>query len=155
LIEENRQNASRGVADMLNELETATQSVFNLKSPEESLAVDKAAAELNLEVPEARSTNSAGVKFLQEHLATLAQSKKSGITDPYELQLLVEERAYEVALEKLNYEKQETLARGDKLGSMNLSPLKRIMWNWHQRLTPLIAEEVERCDKSNDSGKHI
>ena len=153
MIEENRLNASRGVTEMLGELEAATKSVFDIKPTEQVLEASHVLTESLSQVPEARSTNSTGVKFLQEHLATLEKSKKSGITDPYELQLRIEERAYEVALEKLNYEKQETLARGDKLGAMNLSPLKRIMWNWHQRLTPLISEEVQRCDKSNDSGK--
>ncbi|KAI8578852.1 hypothetical protein K450DRAFT_244823 [Umbelopsis ramanniana AG] len=155
LIEENRSNASRGVTEMLGELEAATKSVFNIEPTEQALEASHVLADAMSQVPEARSTNSTGVKFLQEHLATLEKSKKSGITDPYELQLRIEERAYEVALEKLNYEKQETLARGDKLGAMNLSPLKRIMWNWHQRLTPLIVEEVQRCDKSNDSDRRV
>lgn len=137
---------------MLNELSKASEIVFS-KSGEEVMIETPSLPSQITEVPEVRSTNAAGVKFLQEHLATLSASKKSGITDPYELQLRIEERAYEVALDKLNHEKQETLARGDKLGAMNLSPLKRIMWSWHQRLSPLIAEEVARCDKSSDSGK--
>jgi DNA-directed RNA polymerase len=138
---------------LLVELQKASNSVFISNSNQEALEASMI-SEQSIEVPEARSTNATGVRFLQEHLATLSSSKNSGVRDPYELQLRVEERAYEVALDKLNYEKQETLARGDKLGSMNLSPLKRIMWEWHQRLTPLIAEEVSRCEKSNESGKH-
>ncbi|CAM0139593.1 unnamed protein product [Umbelopsis sp. WA50703] len=154
LIEENRDNASRGVMEMLNELSRASETVFSKAGEDVIIETPKLPSQIT-EVPEVRSTNAAGVKFLQEHLATLSASKKSGITDPYELQLRIEERAYEVALDKLNHEKQETLARGDKLGAMNLSPLKRIMWSWHQRLSPLIAEEIARCDKSSDNERRV
>ena len=68
----------------------------------------------------------------------------------------VEERAYDVALDRLNWRRQVATARGDKLGAMNLSPLKKTMWDWHEKLVPLIEEEIQRCEdlvQSKSSGR--
>lgn len=105
-------------------------------------------AQLDLEpmedLPEARSTGTVGVKFLQEQLDSLRDFDKVQKADPYELQRELEQQGYDVALQRLLHMKESSVERGDKLAAMNLTPLRQIMWDWHQQTVPLIREEVER-----------
>lgn len=151
MISASQGTSNQDVAKLLERLETATNSV--LGKPAEPIMKDTMAEplikEANIEpVPEVRPTKSIGVHFLQEQLAALRDPKASAHMDPYDLQLGLEQQGYEMALQRLLYDKEQSLERGDTLQAMNLTPLKRIMWAWHQKMLPLIQEEILRCDAS-------
>lgn len=99
-------------------------------------------------VPEVKPTDSIGVKFLQEQLAALRDPQKVAKMDPYELQMALEEQGYEVAMQRLLHMKEASMERGDVLTAMNLTPLKKIMWEWHEQTVPLIKAEIEKCDNT-------
>lgn len=144
--------SNKEVAKLLERLETATNSI--LGKPAEPIMKDTMAEPLIKEtnfdpvpdVPEVKPTKSIGVHFLQEQLAALRDPKKSAHMDPHDLQLSLEQQGYEMALQRLLYDKEQSLERGDTLQAMNLTPLKRNMWTWHQKMLPLIQEEIVRCD---------
>jgi DNA-directed RNA polymerase len=151
MISASQGTSNQDIAKLLERLETATNSV--LGKPAETTMKDTMAEplikEANIEpVPEVRSTKSIGVQFLQEQLAALRDPKANARMDPYDLQLGLEQQGYEMALQRLLYDKEQSLERGDTLQAMNLTPLKRIMWTWHQKMLPLIQEEILRCDAS-------
>ncbi|CEG79438.1 Putative DNA-directed RNA polymerase [Rhizopus microsporus] len=97
-------------------------------------------------IPEAKPTDSIGIHFLQQQLAALRDPKATLNMEPYELQLALERQGYEMALQRLLYTREQSLERGDVLNAMHLTPLKRIMWNWHQNMVLLLEEEIKRCD---------
>jgi DNA-directed RNA polymerase len=137
------------IKKVLKELESATDDI--LGKPAEPILKDiadtSAASTAHIEtVPEVKPTKSMGVHFLQEQLAALRDPEASAKMDPYELQLGLEQQGYEMALQRLLYSKEQSIERGDTLNAMNLTPLKRIMWTWHQQMLPLIQEEIQRCD---------
>ncbi|CAO0798336.1 unnamed protein product [Mucor circinelloides] len=144
--------SNKEVAKLLERLETATNTI--LGKPAEPIMKDTMAEPLIKEtnfdpvpdVPEVKPTKSIGVHFLQEQLAALRDPKKSAHMDPHDLQLSLEQQGYEMALQRLLYDKEQSLERGDTLQAMNLTPLKRNMWTWHQKMLPLIQEEIVRCD---------
>ncbi|OBZ91143.1 DNA-directed RNA polymerase, mitochondrial [Choanephora cucurbitarum] len=137
---------------LLNELENRTDNILGKPAAKEvlsktRLAIDTAKNDVKVEVvPEVKPTKSIGVHFLQEQLAALRDPHASAKMDPFELQLALEQQGYEMALQKLLHSKEQSIERGDTLNAMNLTPLKRIMWTWHQSMMPLIKEEIERCD---------
>lgn len=148
--------ASQGNKEQsLIDLERATDKILGpqpepiLKdiAPTNSSTSTSAATQPPIEaVPEVRPTKSIGVHFLQEQLAELRDPHASAKMDPFELQLGLEHQGYEMALQRLLHNKEQSLERGDTLNAMNLTPLKRIMWQWHQNMVPLIEEEIQRCD---------
>ncbi|KAI9246437.1 hypothetical protein BDA99DRAFT_526873 [Phascolomyces articulosus] len=97
-------------------------------------------------VPEARPTKAMGVTFLREQLQALQDPHKVAKMDPYELQMGLEQQGYDVAMQRLIHMKESSRERGDTLGAMNLTPLKNIMWEWHQKTVPLIIKEIEESD---------
>ncbi|OZJ04070.1 hypothetical protein BZG36_03402 [Bifiguratus adelaidae] len=139
-------------AELFRELQEATKvmigDAFVEGESQGDLLHDARMTETQQSIPEARPMQTPGVRFLKEHLQTLHESLESaGKSDPLQLQLKLEERAYEVALEKLNYERELARARGDNLNAMNLSPLKKMMWEWHTKLVPLIDQEIALCEQ--------
>lgn len=151
MISATQANTDAVVKDVLKELESATNDI--LGTPKEpimkDIAEESATPSAPVEaVPEVKPTKSVGVHFLQEQLAALRDPQASAKMDPYELQLGLEQQGYEMALQRLLYTKEQSIERGDTLNAMNLTPLKRIMWAWHQKMLPLIEEEIQRCDAS-------
>lgn len=142
------------VETFLKQLEAATEKILGPRP--ESIMKDNApttttvatsATDIPLEnIPEVRPTKSVGVHFLQEQLAALKDPQASAKMDPFELQLGLEHQGYEMALQRLLHDREQSIERGDTLNAMNLTPLKRIMWQWHQNMIPLIEEEIVRCD---------
>ncbi|CEP18198.1 hypothetical protein [Parasitella parasitica] len=149
MVAESTQITNNNARDILAQLEAAVDVV--LGKPAEPLMKDSIAEPLirdaNFDpVPEVKPTKSIGVQFLQEQLAALGDPNATSRMDPYDLQLGLEQQGYEMALQRLLYDKEQSMERGDTLNAMNLTPLKRIMWEWHQKMLPLVKEEVERCD---------
>ncbi|RCI02134.1 DNA-directed RNA polymerase [Rhizopus stolonifer] len=143
-------SVSKGTLDLnieklLKELESATDQILGKPAVKEIPKTEEKLKQIEV-VPEAKPTKSIGVHFLQEQLAALRDPHASVKTDPYELQLGLEQQGYEMALQRLLHTKEQSIERGDTLNAMNLSPLKRIMWTWHQNMVPLIQEEIMRCD---------
>ncbi|KAI9593990.1 hypothetical protein BDF19DRAFT_424028 [Syncephalis fuscata] len=87
------------------------------------------------ELPKARATNVLGLKLLKKSLNPINAKD----LDQYERQLQLEEQAMVASLERLKSSSDEQFI-GMKLSS---SPLRRLMWKWHQKLTPLIEQEQE------------
>ncbi|GAA5797577.1 hypothetical protein HPULCUR_002965 [Helicostylum pulchrum] len=147
-------SASQGSSEVniekfLRELETATDKILGPQAEPimKDTAAFAAATQVPMEnIPEVKPTKSIGVQFLQDQLAALRDPKASMKMDPFELQLGLEHQGYEMALQRLLHNKEQSIERGDTLNAMNLTPLKRIMWQWHQNMMPLIEEEVTRCD---------
>ena len=104
-------------------------------------------------IPEARQTKAMGVAFLREQLQALQDPQKVSKMDPYELQLGLEQQGYDVAMQRLLHMKESSRERGDTLAAMNLTPLKNIMWEWHQKTVPLIVKEIEECDAAKGRGQ--
>ncbi|CAO3633757.1 unnamed protein product [Cunninghamella blakesleeana] len=151
-ISENQNIKQNDVQQLLKELEIATDEVLgkettkpsNQQAAESSLSSER---EIYENIPEAKPTDAIGVKFLQGQLSALQNSSEALKLDPYDLQIELERQGYEVALQKLNYMKESSKQRGDTLNALHLSPLKKIMWHWHEKLIPLIQEEIVECDK--------
>ena len=57
-------------------------------------------------------------------------------------QIKLEENALQAATERWKHE-NEHRSRKDKFLQKNV--LKKTMWSWHEKLVPLIREELERC----------
>ncbi|KAF7725888.1 DNA-directed RNA polymerase [Apophysomyces ossiformis] len=146
LILENQGSSSEAVQKLLLDLECATDDI--LGKPEVPLRRETKNIDIHIEeVPEAIPTKSIGVKFLQEQLAALRDPRKALQVDPYELQRELEHQGYEVAMQRLLYDREASMERGDTLNAMNLTPLKKIMWDWHEKMIPLLQAEISRCDK--------
>ncbi|KAI7901013.1 uncharacterized protein BX663DRAFT_516005 [Cokeromyces recurvatus] len=151
MIDASRDTADIDVVKLLRNLENATDEI--LGKNKESIMKEASETSDHIQhvienVPEVRSTKSVGVHFLQEQLAALRDPNAVTKMDPFELQLGLEQQGYEMALQQLLHTKEQSIERGDTLNAMNLTPLKRIMWDWHQKMVPLIKEEIERCDAS-------
>lgn len=148
MIVETQGSKSSEVDEFLNKLDTETSKILGEKA--EPIMKDTAPTTTlgrDIEnIPQPISTKSVGVHFLQEQLGALRDPKKALSMDPFELQLGLEQQGYEMALQRLMHDKEQSLERGDTLNAMNLSSLKKTMWNWHQKLVPLIEEEILRCD---------
>lgn len=147
--------ASQGSAEantekLLKELQAATDEILGKSSEPimKDIATESTTAtQTTVEaVPDVRPTKSVGVHFLQEQLSALKDPQATAKMDPFELQLNLERQGYEMALQRLLHDKEQSMERGDTLNAMNLTPLKRTMWTWHQSMLPLIKEEIERCD---------
>ncbi|KAG2201331.1 hypothetical protein INT47_001419, partial [Mucor saturninus] len=137
------------IEKFLKELETATDKILGPRAEpimKDVAATTSTVAEPIEVVPEVRPTKSVGVHFLQEQLAALKDPQSSAKMDPFELQLGLEHQGYEMALQRLLHNKEQSIERGDTLNAMHLTPLKRIMWQWHQNMLPLIEDEIQRCD---------
>lgn len=96
-------------------------------------------------IPEAKPMDAIGVKFLQEQLSALQNSSDALKMDPFDLQTALEKQGYEVALQRLVHMREASKERGDTLNALHLSPLKKIMWDWHEKVIPLLREEIGRC----------
>lgn len=167
LIRNTPQNSSSEVQSMLSYLEAAVDGVHpesastvsssheTTTQPAEEPTNTVSSQEPIMEnIPEARPTKAVGVQFLREQLAALQDPVKAATMDPYELQYALEQQGYEVAMQRLEYMKKESLERGDTLQAMNLTPLKKTMWDWHQKTVPLIIEEIQRCDEVKGRASH-
>lgn len=150
MISASQGSAQVNIEKFLKELESATDKILGPQA--EPIMKDTAAIsaqEIPMEtIPPVKPTKSIGVQFLQEQLAALSDPKATLQMDPFELQLGLEHQGYEMALQRLLHNKEQSVERGDTLNAMNLTPLKRIMWQWHQNMLPLIEEEIIRCDAS-------
>ncbi|KAI8980813.1 hypothetical protein BDB01DRAFT_906773 [Pilobolus umbonatus] len=149
LVSESQGSNSVDIQKLLSELEIATNKRLGDTAEvtmENATKSGTVSAELMEDIPEVRPTRSVGVQFLQEQLSALRDPNTSAKMDPYELQLSLEYQGYEMALQRLLYTKEQSIERGDTLNAMNLTPLKKIMWNWHENLVPLIEEEIIRCE---------
>ncbi|RCI03293.1 DNA-directed RNA polymerase [Rhizopus stolonifer] len=146
LISESRGSSIAEVEQLLQKLESATDKILGDEAEPILKDVAKNSNEIIEEVPEVLPTKSIGVHFLQEQLTALRDPKAAMNTDPYEIQLALERQGYEMALQRLIHTKEQSIERGDTLNAMHLTPLKRIMWTWHQSMTLLIEEEIKRCD---------
>jgi DNA-directed RNA polymerase len=98
-------------------------------------------------VPEARSTDVLGVRLLKASLAPVAAKNM----DLYERQLHLEQQAMNASLERLRAVAE---TQGTEM-AFNSYPLRTLMWSWHQKLYPMIAEEQQRVrDPSGKSDAH-
>ena len=57
-------------------------------------------------------------------------------------QIKLEENALQAAIERWKHENSN---RKDILVNLQRNVLKKSMWSWHEKLVPLIQEELERC----------
>ncbi|KAG2225140.1 hypothetical protein INT45_011823 [Circinella minor] len=168
IISESAGNTTAEVQKLLQELEKATTDVLKessiameqINSHAEALASAASSAlsaqsnpDIITDVPEARQTEAMGVAFLREQLQALQDPQKVVKMDPYELQLGLEQQGYDVAMQRLLHMKESSRERGDTLAAMNLTPLKNIMWEWHQKTVPLIVKEIEECDAVQGRGQ--
>ncbi|KAI9322383.1 hypothetical protein BX666DRAFT_1894345 [Dichotomocladium elegans] len=137
------------VPELLAELESAVDASLSKGPGSATATATDAATAASYEVaPEAIPTKAMGVQFLREQLVALQDPAKVASMDPYELQLALEQQGYDVAMQRLEHMKKESIERGDTLTAMNLTPLKKIMWDWHQSTVPLIVAEIEQCEKT-------
>ncbi|RKP26622.1 hypothetical protein SYNPS1DRAFT_2358, partial [Syncephalis pseudoplumigaleata] len=113
--------------DMLDEIKPTNNPVESIDTP--TSTPDN--------LPEARSTNVLGLRLLKRSLHPIAAKD----LDRYERQLRLEEQALVASLERLRSTSDDQFI-GMRLSS---SPLRRLMWKWHQELTPLIAKEQARA----------
>ncbi|RKP10634.1 DNA-directed RNA polymerase N-terminal-domain-containing protein [Thamnocephalis sphaerospora] len=88
-------------------------------------------------VPEAISTDVLGVRLLKKSLNPVAAKN----LDLYERQLQLEDQAMIASLERL---RAVAAAQGTEM-KLSSSPLRTLMWQWHQKLAPMIREEQERA----------
>ncbi|KAI9298954.1 DNA/RNA polymerase [Neoconidiobolus thromboides FSU 785] len=86
-----------------------------------------------------------GVKLLKNSLET-SFSKNLSL---HEVQMKLEETAMESALEKIMHERD---ARGDNLLKLNLTPLRKLMSQWKDRLTRVIDSEQKRLKGDSVNG---
>ncbi|KAI9300871.1 hypothetical protein BJ944DRAFT_170100 [Cunninghamella echinulata] len=161
LISESQGSTQHDIQELLKELEIAAddrlgkETVGSLSTSHQVSSSPSPSSpsstlsnrEIYENIPEVKPTDAIGVKFLQEQLSALQNSNEALKMDPYELQLELEKQGYEMALQKLKYMKETSKQRGDSLGALHLSPLKKIMWSWHERLIPLVQEEMAQCEK--------
>ncbi|KAG0203558.1 DNA-directed RNA polymerase [Mortierella sp. GBA30] len=77
-----------------------------------------------------------GVKLMRSTLDALALKDLSA----YDRQLKLEERSYEAAMEKLEFD------RTTMPDQVNVKPLKAYLWQWHQALKASIKLELKRVD---------
>ncbi|KAI7862393.1 hypothetical protein BDF14DRAFT_1856657, partial [Spinellus fusiger] len=147
MVTESQGINSQIVEKLLADIEEATSKILGKVADPISKSTSSISNAIE-HVPEARSTKTTGVGFLQEQLSALRDQDKALKMDPYELQLQLEQQGYEVAIQRLAYMREASLERGDTLNAMNLTPLKKNMWQWHEQLIPLIKEEIERCDRA-------
>jgi DNA-directed RNA polymerase, mitochondrial len=68
----------------------------------------------------------------------------------FERQMKLEENAYQAAIERWQIKTEEMLKRGIGFKIKKLDELKEILWSWHTKLVPLIAEELERVEILKD-----
>ncbi|KAI8063310.1 hypothetical protein BC940DRAFT_335978 [Gongronella butleri] len=101
-------------------------------------------------IPEARSTKAVGVRFLQDQLTALQNTQEALKMDPYDLQMELERQGYEVALQRMIHEREASRERGDPLAAMHLTPLRKILWEWHKRVIPMIEAEIAECEGKTD-----
>jgi len=59
-------------------------------------------------------------------------------------QMKLEENALQAAMGRWKHENEQR-NRKDKLAGLQKNVLKKSIWTWHEKLTPLIQEELERC----------
>ncbi|KAI8096158.1 uncharacterized protein BX664DRAFT_382649 [Halteromyces radiatus] len=154
VISEGQSSTQSDVQELLQELEIAANDVLGKESS--TLAPETASFPSNTttsssqiiyeNIPEAKPTDAIGVKFLQEQLSALQNSKEALKMEPFELQLALEKQGYEVALQRLMYMREASKERGDTLNALHLTPLKKIMWDWHEKVIPLIREEIQKCE---------
>ncbi|KAI8341102.1 hypothetical protein BC941DRAFT_467156 [Chlamydoabsidia padenii] len=153
LISESQNSTQHGVQELLHELELATNDVLDkdamgvLNSTPSSTPITSTFAHTTVynNVPEAKPMDAIGVKFLQEQLSALQNAEDVVKMDPYDLQTALEKQGYEIALQRLVHMREASKERGDTLNALHLSPLKKIMWDWHEKVIPLIKEEIEKC----------
>jgi DNA-directed RNA polymerase len=105
------------------------------KQTETTTTTTKTSVDLS-SVPEARSTDVLGVRLLKASLIPLANKEM----DLYERQLHLENQAVNASLERLRAVAE---TRGIEM-AFNSYPLRTLMWSWHQKLHPMIAEEQQR-----------
>ncbi|KAI9283351.1 hypothetical protein BY458DRAFT_467671 [Sporodiniella umbellata] len=146
LISESRGSSVAKVEALLQKLESATDKILGEEAEPIMKDIAKTPIEPMEDIPEVKATDSIGVHFLQEQLSALRDPKSHMKADTYEIQLSLERQGYEMALQKLIHNKEQSVERGDILNAMHLTPLKRIMWKWHQNMTALVEEEIKRCD---------
>ncbi|ORZ23659.1 hypothetical protein BCR42DRAFT_447312 [Absidia repens] len=160
LITESQNSNQVEVQELLRELELAADNVLGSESS--STVADKntrtspaviAPTTIYENIPEARPMDAIGVKFLQEQLSALQNSEEALKMDPFDLQMALEKQGYEVALQRLVHMREASKERGDTLNALHLSPLKKNMWDWHEKVIPLLKEEIEKC--VNIKGKDV
>ncbi|CAG8465011.1 7475_t:CDS:10 [Paraglomus occultum] len=87
-----------------------------------------------------------GVRLMKEQLVAVSERD---LTD-FERQMKLEENAYQAAIERWQVKTDEMLKRGIGFKIKKLTELKEILWDWHTKLVPLIAEELERVEIMKD-----
>ena len=83
---------------------------------------------------------------MKEQLVAVSETD---LTD-FERQMKLEENAYQAAIERWQVKTEEMLKRGIGFKIKKLTELKEILWDWHTKLVPLIAEELERVEIFKD-----
>ncbi|CAG8708834.1 7870_t:CDS:10, partial [Funneliformis mosseae] len=94
--------------------------------------------ELSLDEPV--PTKSFGVKIMKNALLAIKERE----LDLVKRQIKLEENALQAAMGRWKHENEQR-NRKDKLAGLQKNVLKKSMWMWHEKLTPLIQEELERC----------
>ncbi|KAF9581360.1 DNA-directed RNA polymerase [Lunasporangiospora selenospora] len=77
-----------------------------------------------------------GVKLMRSTLDALSMNE----LDLFEKQLKLEERSYQSALDRIEYD------RTNMPDQINVKPLREYLWRWHQSLRASIKEELKRVD---------
>ncbi|KAF9178895.1 DNA-directed RNA polymerase [Haplosporangium sp. Z 767] len=77
-----------------------------------------------------------GVQLMRSTLDALSMKD----LDSYERQMKLEERSYQSALEKMEYDK------GNLPEQINIKPLRTYLWQWHQALKASIKLELKRVE---------
>ncbi|CAG8445151.1 9865_t:CDS:2, partial [Scutellospora calospora] len=83
-------------------------------------------------------TKAIGVKLMKNSLEAL---KEKGL-DEYDRQIKLEENALHGAIERWKHDYEQMRKRGDAFAGV--PSLRRAMWNWHEKLVPLIESELKK-----------
>ncbi|CAB5354995.1 unnamed protein product [Rhizophagus irregularis] len=96
--------------------------------------------ELNVDEP--ISTKSFGVRLMKSALSAIKERDLGSV----KRQIKLEENALLAATERWKHGNE----RKDKFVNLQKNVLKKSMWSWHEKLVPLIQEELKRC-KNKDT----
>nr|CAG8491107.1 12082_t:CDS:10 [Entrophospora candida] len=117
-------------------------------------AIDKQEIPQKIEDDVVKSTKSdppIGVELLRNTLSALQHDN----LNLYEQQMKLEENAIQAAIERWKHDTDALLKHDDKLLLKRNSPLKKVMWEWHEKLEPLINEEIKRCKNPKILAKDV
>ncbi|CAI2165014.1 16952_t:CDS:10 [Funneliformis geosporum] len=120
--------------------ESNTASIELLKKIENVIEKQNPVLNEELILDEPVPTKSFGVKIMKNALLAIKERE----LDLVKRQIKLEENALQAAMGRWKHENEQR-NRKDKLAGLQKNVLKKSIWIWHEKLTPLIQEELERC----------